>query len=71
MARLLLITKSYMILELKFHFTEKANFLNMTFASQCTSIVNDSILQSASTYRTENRLSLISFKDKDEESHLI
>ena len=46
-------------------FREKANFVNNFFASQCMSIVNDSILPSKVMYRTENRLSAISFKDED------
>ena len=120
MARLLLITKSYVILEVKFqmiserkkeyydqlskklndplttsktywsifktfysgtkiplippiiidnkvirNFREKANVFNIFFALQCMAIVNDSILPSTIIYRTENRLSAISFKDED------
>ena len=44
--------------------TEKANFLNIFFALQCVPIVNDSILPSTIMYKTENRLSTISFKDE-------
>ena len=47
------------------NFREKANFFNNSFASQCTPIVNDSIIPSTIMYRTENRLSTISFKDED------
>ena len=46
-------------------FREKANFVNNFFASQCMSIVNDSVLPSKIIYRTENRLSTIIFKDED------
>ena len=38
---------------------------NNFFASKCMSIVNDNILPSIIMYRTENRLSTISFKDED------
>ena len=46
-------------------FREKANFVNNFVASQCMSIVNDSVLPSKIIYRTENRLSTIIFKDED------
>ena len=46
------------------NFIEKTNVFNNFFASQCMSIVNDSILSFTSMYRTENRLSTISFKDE-------
>ena len=46
------------------NFIEKTNAFNNFFASQCMSIVNDSILSFTSMYRTENRLSTISFKDE-------
>ena len=45
------------------NFREQANIFNNFFASKCMSIVNDSILPSIIMYRTENRLSTISFKD--------
>ena len=47
------------------NFREKANVFNIFFALQCMAIVNDSILPSTIIYRTENRLSTISFKDED------
>ena len=45
------------------NFRENANVFNNFFASQCISIVNDSILPSTIMYRTENGLLTISFKD--------
>ena len=50
------------------NFREQAIILtifNNFFASKCMSIVNDNILPSIIMYRTENRLSTISFKDED------
>ena len=47
------------------NFREKANVFNIFLALQCMAIVNDSILPSTIIYRTENRLSTISFKDED------
>ena len=38
----------------------------LVFAPQCTLIVNDSILPSTIVYRTENKVSTISFKDEDD-----
>ena len=46
------------------NFIEKANVFNNFFASQCMSIVNDSILLSTIMYRTENRLLQLASKMK-------
>ena len=47
------------------NFRGKANVFNNFFASKCMSIVNDSTLPFTIMYRTENKLSTISFKDED------
>ena len=47
------------------NFREKTNVFNNFFAMQYMSNVNDSILPSTIMYRTEKRLSTISFKDED------
>ena len=53
------------------NFREKTNFLNNCSASQCMPIVNDSFLPSIVMYRTENKLSIISFKIRCSEDNKV
>ena len=46
-------------------FTEKANLFNDFFASQCTSISNDSVLPSRKSFKTNKRLYKLNIKEDD------
>ena len=46
-------------------FTEKVNLFNDFFATQCTPLPNSSVLPSAISFKTQSRLSSISFEKED------